>query len=286
MRRNPLHLLLLSTLGFLGAANTAGSCGGTQPPEEIDTRVHLWDVTGNYDVTYDNQLKLTLNIGGAVRERTANGYGGIVDFGTHEGQPVTLDLTEYCAREDVHCPSEAFPARISISQTDNGWERDLYEIHAIDNDPHQLPPGVAPSRKGGIFNRADYNKFVIGLDGASGGEGNCGALAISLANGRFKREGEGFVDVTEYQDASGNVCTPADGGTSTDCNPVIVQRYQVPPGAKFDSVVDGKVALGWVGACAWGPFLAGASLTIETGYTAVRTGNFDPPAFIPADAGQ
>lgn len=281
MRRNLTHTFAVALLGLFGAANT--ECGGP-PAVEPDNR-DPWDARGNYRLTYDDQLKLTLNIGGAVRERTANGYGEIVDFGTYEGQPVTLDLREYCGREDVNCPSEAFPKELSISQTDPELERGLYEIHAIDNDPHELPPGVAAARRGGILNHDNYDRFVIGLDGASGGQGNCGAIALSLAGGRFTHEGEGYEDVTEYRDSEGNSCTPADGGTS-DCTAVTVQRYQIPMRNKIDGITEGKIAVGWLGACAFGPFLAAASLSIETGYSAVRVGAFDPPEFIPLDAGQ
>src|SRR5437899_1811853 len=66
------------------------------------------DVRGNYALTYDDKLLLQLNLGGAVREVTQVGYGGIVDFGTWQGQPVRLDLTQFCARPEVQCPSEAY----------------------------------------------------------------------------------------------------------------------------------------------------------------------------------
>ena len=85
----------------LVAALLAGTCfsTSTKGPNGEDPR----DVTGNYDVTYDNQLTLKLNIGGAERVVTQSGYGGIADFGVYQGQPVQIDMTQFCARPDVQC---------------------------------------------------------------------------------------------------------------------------------------------------------------------------------------
>lgn len=71
-----------------------------------------------------------------------------------------------------------------------------------------------------------------------------------------------------------------DGGV--DCQLVPITRIVAPPGAKVDGIKDGKVFVGWAGGCAFGPFLAGATLTLETGYTGTRTGTFDPPPYTPA----
>ena len=71
-----------------------------------------------------------------------------------------------------------------------------------------------------------------------------------------------------------------DGGL--DCTLVPVTRLVVPPGALVNGIKEGKVFVGWAGGCAFGPVLAGATLTLETGYVGTRTGDYDPPPFTPA----
>ena len=56
-------------------AFSCGGGGGNSTPEERD-------VSGNYALTYDDQLKIRLDVGGVVREVTQQGYGTVVDFGT------------------------------------------------------------------------------------------------------------------------------------------------------------------------------------------------------------
>ena len=88
----PIKLLAVWGAMFV----TAYACGSGTGGGPGDPR----DVRGNYDVTYDNQLKATLYLGGAVREVTQTGYGGVIDFGVVNGQPVSIDLTAHCARPE------------------------------------------------------------------------------------------------------------------------------------------------------------------------------------------
>lgn len=76
-----------------------------------------------------------------------------------------------------------------------------------------------------------YNGFTFGLGGASGGSGSCGAIALSVATGAF---------------------TFSSGAPSVD------------------RISNGKVSVSWIGACAIGPIVAGASISFETGFTGVR----------------
>jgi hypothetical protein len=251
-----------------------------------------WDVRGNYALTYDDRLTLKLNIGGAVREVTATGYGGIVDFGTHEGHPLRLDLREFCGRADVLCPSETFWTQVAINQDDVNRRQDLYVINVINDTVRNLPAGQRAEVRGGLVNHAQQDTFLLGLGATSGGSQNCGALALSLAGGRFRHVGERFETRTVYRDAQGRPCAPPDAGVSADagvgadggtaeCRAIEERQRIIPPGAAAEGIEEGKVALGWLGACAFGPFIAAATLTLETGFTGRRVGEFDPPPFTP-----
>jgi hypothetical protein len=264
------------------------------------------DVTGNYTLTYDNQLKVTLNVGGAVREVTQSGYGGIVDFGMVNGQPTTLDLEQFCAKPEVQCPSEAFWPKVAVDQPDLQTSTlDLQKLIVVNNTTREFDAGVRAQSLGGLVNHDDQDKFLLGLGASGGSNSNCVALGLSLAGGRFTRAGERLVTRTEYRTSAGRACS-LDGGVSdagagdagttdagtgdagllpdggVDCGPVMVSRYEAPAGARVNGIGDGKVFLGWAGGCAFGPVLAGATLTFETGFTGVRTGDFDPPPYTPA----
>lgn len=279
------------------AAAIAGSCGGGSgtPPEERD-------VTGNYAIRYDDQLTLKLTVAGATREVTQSGYGGIVDFGMVNGQPATIDLTQFCAKPEVKCPSESFWSKVAINQPDlNSSQWDLQKLVVIDDTTHTLPAGQKAAAIAGLVDHNQNDKYLLGLGIEGGATANCAALGISLAGGRFSRVGERSETTMEPRTLANRVCsldagvpdagTLPDGGRDTtgllpdggvDCQLVPVTRLIVPPGAKVDGIKDGKVFVGWAGGCAFGPFLAGGILTLETGYTGTRTGNYDPPPFTPA----
>ena len=268
-----------SILALLGvsiiACVTPGGGGGP------DGETASWDVRGNYALEYEDNLIITLNVGGVERRATASGPDEIVDLGTYMGEPLELDLGEYCAREEVVCPSEALWDEVSISQQDVDKNFDAHIINVIDNTNRDLEPGQRAGVVGGFVNHKDRDRFVLGIDGQSASEGDCGALAISIAAGRFQREGESMEAVTTYKTADGMACDPE--LMTEDCQEHTHDRLVIPPDAPIIGIAEGKVGIGWLGACAFGPVLAGATLTIETGFTATRTGDFDPPEFTPIE---
>jgi hypothetical protein len=115
-------------------------------------------------------------------------------------------------------------------------------------------------------------------------------LGLSLASGRFTRVGEHTETTLEWRTPQGRPCSPpdagADGGAGdagvADCAQVPVTKRVAPPKAPVAGIADGKILVGWAAGCAFGPVVAGAVLTMETGYTGVRTGDFDPPPYTPA----
>lgn len=290
----PVSLLLSVSCGF---------GGGSSSPEDRD-------VSGNYTLTYDNQLRFKLYAGGAVREATATGPGDVIDFGTVDGQPTRVDLTQFCARPEVQCPSEAFWSKVAITQPDLQTSRlDLQKLVVVNDALERVDGGVrgadggaalAPSL-GGLVNHGELDRFLLGLGAEGASSSSCVALSLSLAGGRFSRAGEREETTMEYRTSAGRPCAPdagtaagdggVDGGTDAgarladgglDCALAPVTRLVVPPGAKVDGIKEGKVFMGWAGGCAFGPLLGGAVLTVETGYTGRRTGGFDAPTYRPA----
>ncbi len=76
--------------------------------------------------------------------------------------------------------------------------------------------------------RHDTDEFLFALEGEGNGDSSCGALALSLAGGTFQ---------------------PGDDSG--------VER----------GIADGKVAVGWLGICAWEGLAVAATLSMETTYT-------------------
>lgn len=216
------------------ACLVVAAVAGCVPETTGDNAPRPWDVRGDYDLTFDDQIKLRLDVGGAVRERVASGWGDVVDFGDVNGQPVSLDLGAHCAKPDVACPSEVFWGKVAIDQPDVAKKQGLYALRVRDRrDPAD---GGTGQTLDGLLDHGKQDAFLIGLgaQGGSGGNGDagCAALAVSVAEGRFARDADGTVDRIEQ----------------------------------------GRVRLGWLGGCAFGPVLLGATLTVETGYVGSRVG--------------
>lgn len=269
----------------------SGGGGGGLGPGQVDPR----DVSGNYALTYDDRVTLKLDVGGAVREVTQTGYGGVVDFGMVNGQRVTLDLAAFCAKSEVKCPSEAFWLNAAITQPNLASSRlDLQQLTVVNDSMHVLPQGQRAASLSGLVDHAQDDRFLLGLGAQGGSSEACLALAVSLAGGRFTRVGERMETSTEGRTPQNRPCSLdggvsdaglSDGGSSDGgvvCAPTPVTRRVVPVGATVDGIADGKVFLGWAGGCAFGPVLVGATLTLETGFTGRKTGPYDPPPFVPA----
>ncbi len=143
MKRNR-HLLALGlvTTLFLPAAKGEG-CNGT-----AFSTSPAPDMTGQWDVEYDDRLDVEITIGGAVYEASLGATGGVVDI-NHEGQPFQFDLD--CAREDVVCPSEVWPAAVGFRQDDPRYTHRVWmqvpkqvcDAELVDPEPTECGEGTA-----------------------------------------------------------------------------------------------------------------------------------------------
>ncbi len=223
------------------------------------------DVTGTWDVTYDDVIGVEVKIGGAVYTGEVPATGGVLTI-DHEGNPITFDLD--CARPAVVCPSEAWPTQVYAEQ-----RNEQYEHRMIVTLPTQSCNGTmrapAPSECGaGTLNpdctqvcdgevvvREEERFGVIGESGDSFrlylGAGiatngiNCALLAWSVADAGIASTGRGSDD------------------------------WQAT------AMEDGLVTIGYAGGCLWAgqtdpdpaleALVIGASVTFTTGFTATRS---------------
>jgi hypothetical protein len=235
--------LLIATL----AVSLLACTGAGAPSDSGASSTDDQDVRGLYAVSWSDLYTIRLDIGGAVQEQTA-GADEIVTFDAPDGSPLALDLGAWCADPAVNCPTEAWADVIAIDQESPTVRQDLHTLYAWDADAR------AETVTGVVDHRTD--EFLFGLDAGSGASGDCGAIALSLAGGTFV-----------YRDAEGGSDTAAgdfSGGVSAGAGPV--------------GIAEGKVALGWLGVCAWSGLAVAATVSIETDFTALRTADLPDAA--------
>ncbi|TNF23493.1 MAG: hypothetical protein EP329_27475 [Deltaproteobacteria bacterium] len=104
----PRPLLSLLALGAALPALGAARCGGP-----ISSTTPAPDVNGAWSISYDDTVAVRVTLGGAVYAAEIGVNGGQVTI-DHNGTPFTFDLD--CARPEVVCPSEVWPATVTLAQ--------------------------------------------------------------------------------------------------------------------------------------------------------------------------
>src|SRR5688572_9782921 len=110
--RRSLVVVTVVAVPLLTGAKGKG-CGDGE--NTIFSQSEAPSMEGSWDVTYDDRLDVEITIGGAVYTEELGPGGGTVTI-DHDGQPFTFDLS--CARDEVVCPSEVWPAEVGIRQND------------------------------------------------------------------------------------------------------------------------------------------------------------------------
>lgn len=260
-RTKTRRLGLLLTVGALMGAG--GDDEGGRGCGSLWSKSEAPDMAGTYDVEYEDEIAVEIAIGGAVYTAEIGVQGGAVAI-THEDTPITFDLD--CAREEVVCPSEAFPAEVKAAA------HDVRFPHQVDIFlPAQECDGdlVAPSSSecgqgtdnpdcedvcmgemitverpvlGSISEDGDAFDVLLGAGVASNGI-NCGLLGVSVAKADLVTEEDGMTWTVEELD-------------------------------------DGEIITGYSGACLWADdvdmdgdleaAVLGATLKFTSGFTAKK----------------
>lgn len=116
MRKQRLTRLAFVAVAPFGCALLMGAQGDGCA---TNSRSPAPDVTGTWDIEYDDTIGVEITIGGAVYDAEIGAQGGTVTI-NHEGQPIVFDLD--CARPDILCPSEAWPSSVTAEQRDAAFE--------------------------------------------------------------------------------------------------------------------------------------------------------------------
>jgi hypothetical protein len=190
------------------------------------------DVSGEWDITYDNSIDVTIKIGGAVYESSIGVAGGVIEI-THNGNPLSFDLD--CARPEIICPSEAWPETIRVEQRNVQFEHRMIVTLPEQTCDGQLVPADPAECGSGTLNEncddvcegtigvVDRERFgVIGEGGSSFrlylGAGlatngiNCALLALSIADADLINSGEPEGEDWYTEEMSAGLVTVGYGG--------------------------------------------------------------------------
>ncbi len=190
------------------------------------------DMSGTWDVTYDDRLDVTIQIGGAVYTEELGATGGVVTI-DHEGQPIMFDLS--CDQEAVVCPSEVWPASVGFRQDDAMYPHRVFlqlpeqncdmplRMPATDEcgegttNPDcdmvcdgEITAGVS-ERFGTINEAGDAWQVLLGAGFATNGI-NCALLGASVAAGDLTTSGSAMTEDWDASATTGDVTTVYAGG--------------------------------------------------------------------------
>lgn len=217
----------LSTPILMGAK--AKGCGGDST---VFSKSDAPSMAGVWDVTYDDRLDLEITIGGAVYTEQLGPQGGSVTI-DHDGQPFTFELN--CAREEVVCPSEVWPAEVSFRQDNETYPHRVWlqvpdqecDGQLVEPEPSECGPGtnnedcdrvcdgeVITTTKeafGTIDEPGESFAVALGIGIASNGV-NCVLLGGSYAEGDLDTEGSAEDGDWEAVASTGDVVTDYSGG--------------------------------------------------------------------------
>jgi hypothetical protein len=168
------------------------------------------DMEGEWDVAYQDDLSVEIKLGGAVYTSEIGVQGGVIEI-EHEGQPLTFEVD--CTKEEIVCPSEAWPETFTAEQRSAKYPHQVHitlpgqECEGELVSPTQDECGEGTNnlncedicdgeiitgpqdRLGVISENGDYFDMLLGAGVASNGI-NCALLGVSVAKADLVNEEE------------------------------------------------------------------------------------------------
>lgn len=207
----------------LAAVAMAPMLGGADGCSNAFSESPAPDMTGTWDVSYDDRLDVTVTIGGATYTEELGPQGGTLTI-DHGGRPFTFDLD--CTRPEVVCPSEVWPSEVGFRQNDDRYPHRIWlqipqqsctgrlidpdpsECGASTNNPdcEQVCNGEVTTRTAEAFGTIDEpgERWRVGLGASFTSNGiNCVLLGTSVADGALETRGN--ADDPETWEAVGSV---------------------------------------------------------------------------------
>jgi len=111
-----LGLCLLPFL--MGAGGETGGCGGS-----FSSKTPAPNVSGSWAITYGTTMDVKVTIGTSVYVQSLPLGGGSFSV-MHQGAPYAFNVD--CSKPEVVCPSEVWPASVSIDQRDQTYQHRMW----------------------------------------------------------------------------------------------------------------------------------------------------------------
>lgn len=257
MKQTVLAVGLLAAAPFtMGAKGGCGTFGSMDPAPSV---------SGDWNIIYNPQMSVVVKIGGAVYTQQLSTSGGTFTV-VHAGKSYPFNVD--CSRPEVVCPSEVWPARVTISQREP-----MYPYRMWVTIPVQECSGAQ-----------------VPADRASCGTGTLNPDCKPVCNGTITtksadafgliREGGGGFDLLLGAGVATNGINCALLGISVAKAELINTGTEGSASWQAAEMNNGQVKTGYAGGCVWaGPLGAdgkpetlvlGASVEITTGFAGSR----------------
>jgi hypothetical protein len=187
-------------LALLSGADGQMGCGQGLDNRKGDPGIDVGGVAG---------AKWQVNYGTTMTVEVKGGAGGVSRYtlpmaagGTFKVENITVDLKQMCARGEIACPQDVFPAEVTMTQPGN--ERHLLYVTYQPKGP--LAQVGQATLLGNVDSDDDFS-IALGIGGA--GAGNCGLLGVSYATGRLQPD---LLNSTRAVALTGEIVTAYSGG--------------------------------------------------------------------------
>jgi hypothetical protein len=253
---------LLAPMTALFALFTLGGADGEGSGCALFSRSDAPDMEGEWAVDYADDLQVEIAIGGAVYEATIGVQGGVIEI-EHEGQPLTFDLD--CAKEQVICPSEAWPMTVTMEQRSEDF-------------PHQVHVTLPGQECMGDVIAADPETCGEGTDNPDCNDICDGEILVGERDvfGVIDEAGENFDVLLGAGVASNGLNCALLGISSAHAE---IESVEVPSWAAT-ALTSGEIVTAYSGGCLWADdvdqngeleaLVVGATLTFRTTFDATK----------------
>ena len=261
-RPTSVSTLSVASIALLAPALTGARGGGC---ESVNLQTPAPDMTGEWEVLYDDEFDVEIAIGGAVHTAQLGTQGGTIDI-THEGKPLSFEVD--CSREEVICPSEVWPSTVSAEHRNERFPHRVWMTL-----PSQQCSGAtvapAPEECGSGTQNPDCEDVC---------EGGVEVREVDRF-GVINADGDGFEVLLGAGVASNGLNCLLLGTSLADAD---LETTGAADEDNWEATAmgDGKVQTAYSGGCLWAgdpnmdgeleALVLGASVKITTGFTAVK----------------
>jgi hypothetical protein len=166
----------LSIVVLMGAAAPKQGCGEGLNNRPNEPGIDVGGSAGAlWAMSYQDKVEVIVKRGGVViaTQVASAAAGGEIDIDGFK-----VDLAALCAREDVACPHEVFPAQVRMTQPGS----QLHLLYVEFNKTGPLADIADRTLLGNVDSDQDFS-IALGIGGAVAGP--CGLLSVSYATGNI-----------------------------------------------------------------------------------------------------